>query len=54
MSWCGDRCRRTWRLIDACAENPQIAPTLLMIEHLPELVTQQVKAIQNLKIDKIL
>ncbi len=40
-------------LIDACADNPQLAPTLLMIEHLPELVAQQVKAIQNLKIDKI-
>jgi flotillin len=41
------------QLVAACAENPQIAPTLLMIEKLPELVTEQVKAIQNLKIDKI-
>jgi flotillin len=41
------------KLVEACAENPQVAPTLLMIEQLPELVTQQVKAIQNLKIDKI-
>lgn len=41
------------RLIAACAENPQVAPTLLMIEQLPELIAQQVKAIQNLKIDKI-
>ncbi len=41
------------KLISACAENPHIAPTLLMIEQLPEIVTQQVKAIQNLKIDKI-
>ena len=40
-------------LVAACAENPQIAPTLLMIEQLPELVREQVKAIQNLKIDKI-
>jgi len=41
------------RLVAACAENPQIAPTLLMIEQLPTLVSEQVKAIQNLKIDKI-
>ena len=41
------------KLIAACAENPQIAPTLLMIEQLPTLVSEQVKAIQNLKIDKI-
>jgi flotillin len=41
------------QLVTACAENPQIAPTLLMIEQLPELIAQQVKAIQNLKIDKI-
>jgi len=41
------------RLIQACAQNPQVAPTLLMIEQLPTLVAEQVKAIQNLKIDKI-
>jgi flotillin len=41
------------RLILACTENPQIASTLLMIEQLPTLVAEQVKAIQNLKIDKI-
>jgi flotillin len=41
------------QLVAACTENPQIAPTLLMIEKLPELVAEQVKAIQNLKIDKI-
>lgn len=41
------------RLVEACMENPQIAPTLLMIEKLPELVREQVKAITNLKIDKI-
>jgi flotillin len=40
-------------LVAACMENPQIAPTLLMIEQLPTLVAEQVKAIQNLKIDKI-
>lgn len=41
------------KLVEACAGNPQIAPTLLLIEKLPELVHEQVKAIQNLKIDKI-
>ncbi len=41
------------QLIDACVGHPEIAPTLLMIERLPELVREQVKAIQNLKIDKI-
>ncbi|MCH6551731.1 MAG: flotillin family protein [Planctomycetes bacterium] len=41
------------RLIAACAQNPQIAPTLLMIEQLPTLVAEQVKAISNLKIDSI-
>lgn len=41
------------QLVQACAENPQVAPTLLMIEQLPQLVAEQVKAISNLKIDKI-
>jgi flotillin len=41
------------RLVEACATNPQVAPTLLLIEQLPALVAEQVKAIQNLKIDKI-
>jgi len=41
------------QLVEACADNPQIAPTLLLIEHLPQLVAEQVKAIQNLRIDKI-
>ncbi len=41
------------RLVLACQENPQMATTLLMIEQLPTLVAEQVKAIQNLKIDKI-
>ena len=41
------------RLVDACTDNPEMAPTLLMIEQLPTLVAEQVKAIQNLKIDKI-
>lgn len=41
------------RLISACGENIQVAPTLLLIEQLPSIVAEQVKAIQNLKIDKI-
>lgn len=41
------------KLIEACATRPDIAPTLLLIEKLPELVQEQVKAISNLKIDKI-
>lgn len=41
------------KLMEACADNPQVAPTLLLIEKLPELVAEQVKAVQNLKIDKV-
>jgi len=41
------------KLMEACAANPQVAPTLLLIEKLPDLVREQVKAISNLKIDKI-
>lgn len=40
-------------LIQACGNNGHFAPTLLMIEKLPEIVSEQVKAISNLKIDKI-
>ncbi|MHC5009779.1 MAG: flotillin family protein [Planctomycetota bacterium] len=40
-------------LIRACAEDKRLAPTLLMVEKMPELVREQVKAIQNLQIDKI-
>ena len=41
------------RLLAICGEKPELAPTLLLVEKLPELVSMQVKAIQNLKIDKI-
>jgi flotillin len=41
------------KLIEACGLNPEVGPTLLLIEQLPRLVAEQVKAIQNLKIDKI-
>jgi flotillin len=41
------------QLIEACGSNPQVGPTLLLIEQLPKLVAEQVKALQNIKIDKI-
>lgn len=41
------------QLLRVCAQRPDLAPTLLVIEKLPELVAEQVKAIQNLKIDKV-
>jgi len=40
-------------LLSACDDRKELAPALLMIEQLPILVAEQVKAIQNLKIDKI-
>ncbi|MBF0102362.1 MAG: flotillin family protein [Desulfobacterales bacterium] len=40
-------------LINACGGNSQLAPTFLMVEQMPALVKEQVKAISNLKIDKI-
>jgi flotillin len=41
------------RLLKVCGERKDLAPALLIIEKLPELVAEQVKAISNLKIDKI-
>ncbi len=41
------------KLIEACGSDSGVGPTLLLIEQLPKLVEQQVKAIQGLKIDKI-
>jgi flotillin len=41
------------KLIEACGTDGSVGPTLLLIEQLPRIVEQQVKAIQNLKIDKI-
>jgi flotillin len=41
------------KLIRVCGDRKDLAPALLVIEKLPELVAEQVKAIQNLKIDKI-
>ncbi len=40
-------------LLRICGDRKDLAPSLLVIEKLPELVAEQVKAIQNLKIDKI-
>ncbi len=34
-------------------DDKQLAPTLLMVEQLPDIIAQQVKAVQDLKIDKI-
>ena len=41
------------QMVSMCGEDTQLAPALLIIEKLPELVREQVKAVQNLKIDKI-
>ena len=41
------------RLLESCQTQPELAPALLIIEKLPELIAEQVKAVQNLKIDKI-
>ena len=40
-------------LLKICGPQKHLAPTLLMVEKMPELVAEQVKAIQNLKIDKV-
>ncbi len=40
-------------LLQISSHSPAMIPTLLMVEKLPQLIEQQVKAIQNLKIDKI-
>jgi len=41
------------KLIEACGSDPAVGPTLLLIEQLPKIVAEQVKAISGLKIDKI-
>ncbi len=40
-------------LLRVCGDRADLAPALLMIEILPQLVAEQVKAIQDLKIDKV-
>lgn len=41
------------RLMSVCGDRKDLAPALLIVEQLPALVAEQVKAIQNLQIDKI-
>ena len=41
------------QLLVSCGDQKHLAPTLLMVEKMPDLVAEQVKAIQNLKIDKV-
>jgi flotillin len=41
------------RLLTICGDRKDLAPALLMIEVLPTIVAEQVKAISNLKIDKV-
>lgn len=40
-------------LLATVGEDKSLVPTLLVVEQLPELIAEQVKAIQNLKIDKV-
>jgi flotillin len=40
-------------LLESCGDQRYLAPTLLLVEKLPELIEQQVKAVQNLKIDRV-
>ena len=41
------------RLLTVCGDRKDLAPSLLIIEQLPTLIAEQVKAIANLKIDKV-
>ena len=41
------------RLMAVCGDRKDLAPALLIVEQLPSLVAEQVKAIQNLQNDKI-
>ncbi|MDR1236118.1 MAG: hypothetical protein LBJ96_03860 [Holosporaceae bacterium] len=41
------------RLISMCGEKPELATSLLMIEKIEDIVSKQVEAIKNIKIDKI-
>jgi flotillin len=40
-------------LMESCGSERYLAPTLLLVEKLPELIEQQVRAVQNLKIDRV-
>lgn len=41
------------QLIDTVGDDKNLAPTLLMVEQLPGIVSEQVKAVRDLKIDKV-
>lgn len=41
------------QLLETVGEEKNLAPTLLLVEQMPELIKQQVKAVQDLKIDKV-
>lgn len=41
------------KLIESCAHQKDLAPTLLMVEKLPEIVKEQVQAIKNIEFGKI-
>ncbi len=41
------------RLLAVCPDKPEVAASLLVIEKLPDLVAEQVKAISGLKIEKV-
>ncbi len=41
------------KLLDTVGDDKSLAPTLLIVEQLPELIEKQVSAIRDLKIDKI-
>nr|WP_255407628.1 flotillin domain-containing protein [Halobacteriovorax sp. DA5] len=41
------------KLVEIVGDDKRLVPTLLMVEQLPEIIAQQVKAVQDLKIDKV-
>ncbi|MFG1483923.1 SPFH domain-containing protein [Halobacteriovorax sp. HFRX-2_2] len=41
------------KIVEIVGDDKRLVPTLLMVEQLPEIIAQQVKAVQDLKIDKV-
>lgn len=41
------------KLLETVGDEKNLAPTLLLVEQLPELIEKQVRAVQDLKIDKV-
>lgn len=41
------------KLVEIVGDDKRLTPTLLMVEQLLEIIAQQVKAVQDLKIDKV-